>query len=455
MALLRTLTCTPGFPLVREAMTFESVANFDAGGIGLFSRARRPIYSFEMPLGILRKAETESLSAFHAFHQGGKPFLWNGGPWGTVENYNLVAEGDGATRLFYLPNRVITAASLALRTFRPSTSATSNWATSSSNSWPFSLSANAGALSFANSSNTIPVSGDDLMAAYACRYLCLFEPGGIKLEQISARGGGLWKGAIKLREIAVNFLSEGVVVPAAAAFSPSDIAGLQLWLKADAITGLNDGDAVTTWSDSSGQGNDVTQATAGNKPTYQTNELNGKPIVRFDGTDDFLMDTSLDAEFQVNSYTFFVVGKQTNAGNDCFFSLGDSLTADQALPPLLAGPIVRAVSFASGGGLDSADSTTTPVGGFRVYSVRRSTADNNFTLWVNGTQEGQDAALANATADYGGASKALAVGARGDTPINFLDGDIAEIIFYDSALSTVNRDSVESYLGSKYNIVVS
>src|SRR3990167_3932393 len=67
---------------------------------------------------------------------------------------------------------------------------------------------------------------------------------------------------------------------------PDSISGLQLWLKADAITGLNDGDSVTTWTDSSGNSNDATQSTAANKPIYKTSIINSKPVLRFDGSND-------------------------------------------------------------------------------------------------------------------------------------------------------------------------
>lgn len=58
-----------------------------------------------------------------------------------------------------------------------------------------------------------------------------------------------------------------------------------LWLKADAITGLVDGDPLGSWTDSSGNGNTATQATSGAKPTYKTGVQNGLPAVLFDGGD--------------------------------------------------------------------------------------------------------------------------------------------------------------------------
>src|SRR5687767_7057806 len=99
------------------------------------------------------------------------------------------------------------------------------------------------------------------------------------------------------------------------AFDPSTIAGLQLWLKADAITGLSDADPVTTWEDSHTSNHDATQATGAAKPIYKTGIVNGKPVVRFDGVDDFLGLTSLPAGA---AKTLIIVAKQriNNAVND-------------------------------------------------------------------------------------------------------------------------------------------
>ena len=49
------------------------------------------------------------------------------------------------------------------------------------------------------------------------------------------------------------------------------------------VTGLVDGDLVTIWKDSSGNGHDATQ-TGTARPTFKTNIINGKPVVRFTST---------------------------------------------------------------------------------------------------------------------------------------------------------------------------
>jgi hypothetical protein len=48
------------------------------------------------------------------------------------------------------------------------------------------------------------------------------------------------------------------------------------------LSGFSDGSSVDTWVSRSGS-NDISQATAANRPTYETNEINGNPSVYWDG----------------------------------------------------------------------------------------------------------------------------------------------------------------------------
>lgn len=68
--------------------------------------------------------------------------------------------------------------------------------------------------------------------------------------------------------------------------NPKD-AGASLVLDARYITG-NDGDAIGTWSDRSGNANDATQGTAANKPLLKVNIQGGQPALLFDGINDSL-----------------------------------------------------------------------------------------------------------------------------------------------------------------------
>ena len=69
--------------------------------------------------------------------------------------------------------------------------------------------------------------------------------------------------------------------------SPIPTAGLQLWVKADTGLVLN-GNAVSKWTDLSGNGNDAIQADTSRQPIVISNGLNQKPVLRFDGVNDRL-----------------------------------------------------------------------------------------------------------------------------------------------------------------------
>src|SRR3990167_656958 len=181
MAGVRTLTFPPSY-VERESITLTAAPQLDNTGLTQrFSRSSRPSYRFTLRLEALTRQQVNSLTAAHAVLQGANSFLWDGAGWGSVDNFSLIGEGDAARREFFLGNRNEGAGSVALQTFRPSNGQTSAWAASSTNAWPYSLTGGAGVITFANSSNTIPASGDDVNARWGCNYRCHFEPEGIRI----------------------------------------------------------------------------------------------------------------------------------------------------------------------------------------------------------------------------------------------------------------------------------
>ena len=67
--------------------------------------------------------------------------------------------------------------------------------------------------------------------------------------------------------------------------APGEIEGLQLWLDASRLSHLEDGDAVSSWPDSSDHANEAIQTEAGRQPLFQSGV---RSAVVFDGEDDFL-----------------------------------------------------------------------------------------------------------------------------------------------------------------------
>ncbi len=228
------------------------------------------------------------------------------------------------------------------------------------------------------------------------------------------------------------------------AFVPTDIAGCQIWLDANQIEGLNDGDLVTTWSDVSGAGNDAAQATATNKPTYKTNIVNGLPVVRFDGNDNYMKITD-SADFKVANITLFIVAKKDNVS-------ALQLLIDYPHTTSHSDPYFR-WSLLVGGSWQMSHRWN---GGDHIGANNGITADTWYVIdlkdnvsFRNGVSNASDAdadlSYPNAVGIYIGSNV---------TPGEFWDGDIAEVILYDTSLSDANRTLVRDYLSDKYGISV-
>lgn len=67
-----------------------------------------------------------------------------------------------------------------------------------------------------------------------------------------------------------------------APFTPASVPNMACWYAARFMTGMADGQQVTTWADNSGNGLDVSHA-ASAKIVYKTNIKNGLPVLRWTG----------------------------------------------------------------------------------------------------------------------------------------------------------------------------
>jgi hypothetical protein len=237
-----------------------------------------------------------------------------------------------------------------------------------------------------------------------------------------------------LQPLAQDRVARRPIYPSAS-FSPSDIAGLILWLKADAITGLSPDDPVATWSDSGGLGNDATQATSSKRPTYKTSIQNGLPVVRFDSVDDG-MTTGASASLP---FTVFVVYNYRSATS------GVHRAVQGASANWLIGPYTNHHQLYNGAFIPTNGSISAVVENvFALVCGLQSSGDAK--LFINGVQSG--------TNTQNGAPGTIYLGhGIGPPPYSeTLDGDIAEVIVYDSALGTTNRQSIETYLNGKWAI---
>jgi hypothetical protein len=230
------------------------------------------------------------------------------------------------------------------------------------------------------------------------------------------------------------------------AFSPAQVLGLKLWLRADLISGLSDGAAVATWPDDSGGGKDAAQATGANQPTYRTNVVNGRPVVRFDGTNDWMATPSLT----FGAFTAFYVYRGT-AGLLAEHSASAVVNdGDYFYPPGGAHTLVR-----RGGGtlLSSYDvSPNLADNAWRLVTRRHDGTHAGHALYVGGTLQGKSTVYNSADPGTATVSAALYLGARGGGASLFFAGDLAELLVYDSALATADREAVQAFCAAKYGL---
>lgn len=231
-------------------------------------------------------------------------------------------------------------------------------------------------------------------------------------------------------------------------YSPSGISSLRAWYKADAITGLSDGSAVSAWSDNSGNSNNFSQATPTNQPLYKTNIINGKPVLRFDGTNDYMGSSYLPAS-GANPRTFISVTlnhKQTASANNYAYVYhygGCCNNTSWGLANVMNGSAVFGNYYWNS---ETASSQATTGSHIITQTYNGSTE----YMYSNGSQIATKAQVfATGASDY------LRLGARTSTVTSHGGFDMAELLVFNGALSSNEKAAVEAYLSAKYNVSVS
>lgn len=214
------------------------------------------------------------------------------------------------------------------------------------------------------------------------------------------------------------------------------IAGLAARYNADDAASIaSSATAVSQWNDVSGNGRHLVQATSTNQPKTGTRTLNGRNVIDFDGSNDFLKSSAWTL---AQPLTYFVVAETDVAGNQLVIDRGTSGTP--------GGPILQRNSTGSW----EAFGGTSLIGGTadlnpHVFAAVFNGASSR--LRVDGAQVAGNAGAQSFSA--GG----ITVGSS-RTPSLYWNGHVAEVLVYAGALSTADIEAVEDYLAYKWLNVV-
>ena len=224
-------------------------------------------------------------------------------------------------------------------------------------------------------------------------------------------------------------LGSGLLVPSGG-FLPTHLGGLRMWVAADIGLDLTDGDPVMVWPDQSGNGNDLIQGAGAKRPIYKTGLVNGRPAMRFDGADDFI-----DAAFVLvqPEYVFCVFNMTADAAGSNPF---DGFAGVNSLRLYRSG-VGPALTMNAGANLGPITINLTD---YFISGCLFNATNGQFRI------NGGNLAAGNTGGIDGDGIRV------GEEPFQ---GDIAEVIVYNTTLSAVDRQRVERYLSMKYAISLS
>ena len=239
------------------------------------------------------------------------------------------------------------------------------------------------------------------------------------------------------------------------------VTGYKLWLDAtDSSTITASGSAVSQWSDKSGNASNFTQGTGSSQPLTGTRTINGKNVIDFDGTNDFLKCPSSTSIFKYlhtsTGGTVFVVG--INDSNGVFLSNGGAASDKIGIYHGISSNTTDLL-ITNGATVVGAQFGLTNVGTSAFYLTNKwdggnATAANRLKESKNGAAfTGSN--TATATASTSNSSWDMHLGSSVDntgTPSSYFNGAIGEVIFYEGILSAGDITSVQSYLATKWGI---
>jgi hypothetical protein len=234
--------------------------------------------------------------------------------------------------------------------------------------------------------------------------------------------------------------------------------------------------AVARWQDKSGNLRHLTQSTSGSRPLRKTSQQGGLDTLSFDGSNDVMSVASSSATFsflhQADSTVFLVARAGTTANPDAAYIAIATGTGTEGAPNFtlwfedrnlpeedyVANENVRVIVGARPGQsavdtLNNGRNGWTP-NAYKLVSLVTRPANATAAQRVAARINGGTSASGNtnsASVNTGSAMADLHVGAPSAGAF-YWNGNIAEVVIYNSALSDANRALVEQALIAKWGL---
>jgi large repetitive protein len=217
------------------------------------------------------------------------------------------------------------------------------------------------------------------------------------------------------------------------------VQGLRFYVRADAGVIRDGNNRVQRWNNQMGSGKDAAQSTAAAQPLWVDKAVNGKPALRFTGTE-FLKTTFVPATGATPRTGIAVLANMPSKPGQWSLSFHYGDTQDDECYGMNAGSGGFG-NYYFGSGLGSSQKPgAAPV----IVTVRYDGTEDR--VYVNGVEKGAKQ-IALKTGSGG-----MRIGCKVADGVYPYKGDIAEILIYDRALTDAERLAVEVYLNAKYSV---
>jgi hypothetical protein len=257
--------------------------------------------------------------------------------------------------------------------------------------------------------------------------------------------------------------SGGAAVP----FSPSDLSDLSLWLKADAGVNQSNG-YVNSWADQSGNNNNASVENFSERPQFFSSFSNNKPAIYFNSELESIgraeiLQIADSGTLDINYASIFIVLKRLGNGQGHEITFMKNGNSNDYNNP--------GVYWQVGNLFNDEETSFFAVNANEFYPDQNSFVSlvnagpsimnaiysgSTFSIYSNGyltaqyTNQSGIIATSTGTLQIGGYNKSFS--GNGENPGEYFNGQIAEFIIYNRAVTNTERQQVEAYLMGKYAI---
>ena len=229
-------------------------------------------------------------------------------------------------------------------------------------------------------------------------------------------------------------------------FDPRSVAGCQLWLDASDTSSLTGSSPVTAWRNKGLSGNNATYS---GSPSISATAINGMQAMYFNGSSYF---TGAISGANTTTITVFIVGSLISpfVGFSGLLCFGNASQLDYDNVGSL--PITMYNADFKIYGARNSSSQPTPISANVPFLYVLQYDGTYINTWLNGTQQTDPSINIASSGTFTYTNYSVACRAGTITGQYIWSGYFGEILVYQSALTTTQRQQIEGYLGWKWGL---